>query len=249
MSEPEFAALRAPSGATLTTFTVVRYPPGRRLWGLAQMGLARRPLAATPGLRFWKLLGSGAGFTVRPDLSRYALLATWSSEAAADEFLAGPRVSAWRQRASELWTVKLLPRQVRGAWGGDDPFGPRLALPGELPLVVLTRASLRLRALPWFWSRAAAIDRQLRGAPGLRLALGVGELPWIRPVTFSVWDPGPDMERFALRGLHHDAARAARARAWFREDLFARFAAIASQGRVDGRDPCGPQPVLADMAA
>lgn len=235
-------ALRAPPGAPLTTFTVLRYARGQRLWALQQMGRARAPLASTPGLEFHQLLGSGGGpgFSLVPDFSRYALLATWSSEQAADDFFAAsPLMSAYRRHAAELWTVKLLGVRSRGTWAGATPFTTRpLELPGHLPVAVITRASLRLRAFLGFWRRVPAINRDLLAAPGLRLALGVGELPWIRPVTFSVWDDAAALERFAFAGsFHHHAALAAQARRWFREDLFARFTAIASQGQLAGRDP------------
>ena len=244
--------LRAPPGARLITFTICRYPPGQRFWALRQMGLARRPLAATPGLDFHRLLGSGAspGFSLRPDLGRYALLAAWSSEHAADDFFAAaPLLRAWREHSSELWTVKLLPRCSRGSWAGQRPFTPATHELPPLPVLVITRASLRLRALLSFWRRVPAINRDLLASPGLRLALGVGELPWLRPVTVSLWDDDAALERFAFHGArHHQATRAAIDHRWFREDLFARFAAIASQGRVDGRDPCGFQTVLPDMS-
>jgi len=251
-STPAFvAALRAPPGAALTTFSIFRYPPGARLWALSQMGSARRPLAATPGLGFHRLLGSGAGlgFSRWPDFSRYGLLATWSSEQAADDFFAdSPVLAGFRRRASEVWTVKLLALRSRGSWSGHTPFTPTQGLPPGLPTVAITRASLRLRALWRFWGRVPAIERELVAAPGVRLALGVGELPWVRPVTFSVWDDEAALERFARAACHHAAARAAYARGWFREGLFARFAAIATQGQLAGRDPCGLSPDLKDMS-
>jgi hypothetical protein len=241
-----FTALRAPPGAALTTFTILRYPPGQRLWAFKWMGRARRPLAATAGLGFHRLLGSGSGlgFSLLPDFGRYALLATWSSEPAADEFFAAPLLGECREHGAELWTVKLLTLRSRGAWAGAGPFAVHPgALPPELPRVVLTRACLRLRAVPGFWSRVPAINRSLIAAPGLRLALGVGEIPWVRPVTFSVWDDDASLDRFAFQGsCHHAGARAAYQHRWFHEDLFARFAAIASQGKIAGHDPCGFQP-------
>ncbi len=242
-----FTALRAPSGASLTTFSIFRYPPGQRLWAFTLMGRARRPLARTPGLGFHRLLGSGSGlgFSLLPDFGRYALLATWSSEQAADDFFAAaPLLADCRERGAELWTVKLLAQRSRGSWARARPFAIHPdELPPELPRVVLTRASLRLPALPGFWRRVPAINRSLAAAAGLRIALGVGELPWVRPVTFSVWDDDASLERFAFQGsCHHAGARAALQRRWFGEDLFARFAAIASQGQVAGRDPCGFQP-------
>ncbi len=251
-STPAFVtALRAPPGAALTTFSIFHYPPGSRLWALRQMGTGRGPLAATPGIGFHRLLGSGAGlgFSLWPDFSRYGLLATWSSEQAADDFFASsPVIAGFRRRASEAWTVKLLALRSRGSWSGQTPFTPAPALPPGLPTVVITRATLRLRAMWRFWGRVPAIERDLVAAPGMRLALGVGELPWVRPVTFSVWDDEAALARFAHAGCHHAAARAAHSRGWFREDLFARFAAIATQGQLVGRDPCGLSTGPKDMS-
>ncbi len=235
------AALRVPPGASLTTFTIFRYPPGQRLWAFTLMGRARRPLAATAGLGFHRLLGSGSGlgFSLMPDFGRYALLAIWASEQAADDFFAAaPLLARCREHGAELWTVKLLTLRTRGLWAHAQPFSVHPhELPPGLPRVVLTRASLRLRAMPGFWLRVPAINRSLAAAPGLRLALGVGELPWVRPVTFSMWDNDACLERFAYQGsCHHAGARAALERRWFSEDLFTRFAAIASQGRIAGQD-------------
>lgn len=237
--------VRPPEGATITTVTVLRFPPGQRLWAFKQMGRARPALAATPGLEFWRLCGSGGGlgFSARPDLSRYALVAAWSSGHLLENFFArGELFAAYRERAREAWTVALLPLRGRGSWGGACPFGPvfsdLLEAREDLPVVALTRASLRLRGFFSFWARVPAINRRLVASPGLRLALGIGELPWVRPVTFSVWDDAASLERFAWAGSNHQAAaRAALSRRWFAEDLFYRFAAVGSAGLIDGRDP------------
>lgn len=237
-------ARRPPAGAAITTVTVLRFPPGQRLWAFKQMGRARAQLAATPGLRFWRLCGSGAGagFSARPDLSRYALVATWSSEhVLKDFFKMSPVFAAYRARAAEAWSAALLTLGGRGRWGGSCPFEPapgdRAAEFNSLPVVALTRARLRLRGFLNFWARVPAVNRQLMLAPGRRLSLGIGELPWIRPITFSVWDDAASLERFARSAAHQAAARAALSRGWFAEDLFFRFAAIGSAGAIDGRDP------------
>ena len=242
---PSVDLLRAPVfSSALTTFTIFQYPPGARLWALRLMGTHRAALARTPGIGFHRLLGSGAGlgFSLLPNFSRYALLATWASEQAADHFFArSPIIATCRAHARDIWTVKLLATRSRGSWSGHAPFTPSdRPHPSGLPTVVITRASLRIRSMLRFWGRVPAINRDLLRAPGMRLALGVGELPWLRPVTFSVWDDEHALHRFAYAGSHHHAAaRVAQDRGWFREDLFARFTAIATHGSLAGRDPCG----------
>jgi hypothetical protein len=235
-------AHRPPAGAPITTVTIFRFAPGRRLWAFQEMGRARAPLAATPGLEFWRLCGAGTspGFSIRPDPSRYGLVSTWSNEQALKDFFERSRLFAdYRARAAEVWTAALLPLRGHGRWGGTCPFGPVVMdLPQSLPVVALTRARLRLRGLVRFWVRVPAINRQLLGAPGLRLALGIGELPVIRLGTLSVWDDVASLEAFAYRpGPHAAVVRASRRHGWFAEELFFRFAAVGSAGTIDGRDP------------
>lgn len=236
-------AHRAPAGATITTVTVLRFAPGDRVWAFKQVGRAYAPLARAPGLTFSRLCGSGAGegFSARPDLSRYALVATWSSEHALEDFFAAsPVFAAYRARAAEAWTVALLSRGGRGSWSGRCPFGQDPGdIPASLPAAALTRASLRLRAALPFWTRVPAINRRLVRSPGLRLALGIGEVPWLRPITFSVWDDATSMARFARHDEHAASAEAAYARRWFAEELFYRFTAIGAAGSLGGRDPSG----------
>ncbi|MGV9601923.1 spheroidene monooxygenase [Streptosporangium sandarakinum] len=93
---------------------------------MKHMAFDRPVLGRTPGLVFWRLLGTGRGasMSLGADLRRWALLAVWREEAALDGFLAGSPVAArWRAEALESWRVRLRPLSSRGRWGGADPFG------------------------------------------------------------------------------------------------------------------------------
>ncbi|MGW5632792.1 hypothetical protein ACWEU6_35915, partial [Streptosporangium sandarakinum] len=93
---------------------------------MKHMAFDRPVLGRTPGLVFWRLLGTGRGasMSLGADLRRWALLAVWREEAALDGFLADSPVAArWRAEALESWRVRLRPLSSRGRWSGADPFG------------------------------------------------------------------------------------------------------------------------------
>ncbi len=67
---------------------------------------------------------------------------------------------------------------------------------------------------------------------------GVGEVPWLHQVTFSVWPDAASMAAFARAdGPHAAAIRSVRAEGWFAEELYARFTLRAHSGSWGGADP------------
>jgi hypothetical protein len=208
---------------------------------VARMGLDRRPLASTPGLRFWKLLGTGDGrtFTVRDaDLLRWGLLAAWDDPAALVAFeRRSPVSAAWRRLATERWRADLVPVRSRGTWAGQDPFQPP-APPGSGPVAAVTRARLTPGRMRRFWRAVPPVAADLRSAGGLRLAVGIGEAPFGLQGTFSVWDSAEAMSDYAYRGAAHRAAvTRTPGEGWYAEELFARFRVLQTTGTVGGRDP------------
>jgi heme-degrading monooxygenase HmoA len=206
------------------------------------MGLARPALARTEGLRFWRLMGSGrgAGFSIRPNWSRYALLGVWDSADAADAFFGDSALmSAYRRNAEETWTVRLLPIGAHGSWSGGNPFTPYASAPSkDRPLAVLTRATIRPSRLASFWLAVPSASRDIERAEGLVASIGVGEAPLVRQATFSLWRSEEAMRAFAYKTeAHREAIRRTRDERWYAEELFARFAPVASEGSWDGGDP------------
>ncbi len=226
---------------SLTTLTLFGYPTRTRIWAFLQMGLAQPALQRTPGLRFWKLLGSGQGqgFSLQPNWNRYGLLAVWATLADAEKFFAtAPLMAAYRRHAREIWTVYLAPVQVHGCWSGQNPFQPLSDRPNDGPIAVLTRATIRWQKLLPFWHAVPASSAALAQAPGLLASIGVGEVPFVRQATFSVWRSEADMKAFAYRNdVHRTVIERTRAEHWYAEELFARFVPIGSNGQWNGVDP------------
>lgn len=223
---------------SLTSLTLMRFSGAARAWMLAQMAFARPILRHVPGLRFWKLLGMGDGFSLRPDLGGYGLLAVWASPEYADAFFDGaPLMHRFRSHADEVWTVRMVAIQSRGAWSGVNPFSS-VAASGRGPLCVLTRATIRWRRLAAFWSHVPDTNRSLIGVPGLVLSVGIGEAPVVRQATFSLWRTEADMQAFAYRTpVHTEVVRRTRDESWYAEDLFARFRPLSAEGTWRGDDP------------
>ncbi|WP_371060835.1 spheroidene monooxygenase [Rhodosalinus sp. 5P4] len=218
-----------------------RFAPGfDRVWAFTQMGAARWAMSRLPGLGFWKLCGSGTGegFTPRPNWGVYAILATWPDlEAAERQTAEAPVFRRYHDHAEEAMTVFLSTTSVRGRWSGREPFEvTEAARPG--PVAALTRATIRPTRARAFWGAGPDISDVIGADPNVRFKIGIGEVPWLRQVTFSIWPDTSAMARFARGdGPHGRAIRAVREGGWFSEELYARFRVRSVRGTWEGRNP------------
>lgn len=214
-----------------------------RLWVLGQMGAARLALRRENKVLFWKLCGSGTGhgFTPRPNWGVWAIMAVWPDEETAHQAIdQSPVWARWRKRAVEDWTVFLRPISARGSWAGVNPFLPDGEDGGDQtgPLAALTRASVRPSRVLRFWSRVPDIQSMIGSDPNVALKIGIGEVPLLHQVTFSIWPDAEAMAKFARgNGPHGRAIRAVRDGQWFSEELYARFRVCGSSGQWDGGNP------------
>ncbi|PZX45567.1 spheroidene monooxygenase [Roseinatronobacter thiooxidans] len=208
-----------------------------RFWVIGQMGAARFVLPRVDGLNFWKLCGSGTGegFTPKPNWGTWAILAGWDSRAQADAGLQRAPFSQWRARADESMTLYLEPYSARGQWGGAQPFAPVGGPDG--PIAAMTRATVKPARALRFWGRVPDISAKVGADPNIIFKIGIGEVPLLHQVTFSIWPDAETMAAFARRGPHAEAIRAVRDEGWFNEELYARFRITGSVGTWQGRDP------------
>jgi spheroidene monooxygenase len=211
-----------------------------RLWALAMMGAGRFAMPHVPGIGFWKLCGSGTGegFTPLPNTAVYAILATWPDEETARLQTAQASIyRRYRRRAAEDWTVFLTPTSTRGVWSGIEPFTVTEA-PCPGPLAALTRATVKPSIAMKFWRKVPDISAMIGSDRNVAFKIGIGEVPLLHQVTFSIWPDTSSMAEFARAdGPHAQAIRAVRDGNWFREELYARFRVLGDAGSWQGGSP------------
>ncbi|MEO0497261.1 MAG: spheroidene monooxygenase [Pseudomonadota bacterium] len=206
-----------------------------KLWAFSQMGFARPGIASTPDLRFFKMMGTGAGagFSTRPNFGVYTIMCLWPSEEIARKRLAESRaLGRYRAKSSETATVFLQPTSCRGAWDGAPPFEISPDAKQRMPVVAITRATLRKRHLRRFWSLVPAISDRAEHDQQRHFMIGMGEVPWLHQVTFSFWETQDAMKAFSLDSdTHGVAVKRAYAEGWFSEYMFARFNLLGVEGK------------------
>jgi hypothetical protein len=189
-------------------------------------------------------LGAPILSPARMQLRHLAMFAAWESEAAIDEFLAGPGLGralaagwhvrlAFQRRWGHVRAFDGLPESV----GKQDP---------DAPVVAVTLARMKLPQVPRFIRWGKPVEELVRDHPGATLALAAMRLP--RTVsTFSVWTSLREMVamvhgRSAVpRPERHAAAMVERQRQDFHfEFTTLRFRPIAEYGRWQGRTQIVP---------
>jgi heme-degrading monooxygenase HmoA len=64
-------------------------------------------------------------------------------------------------------------------------------------------------------------------APGFITSVGIGEVPFIKQATFSIWESKEQMRSFAYKlPLHKEVIKKTHQEKWYSEDMFTRFKVI-----------------------
>jgi heme-degrading monooxygenase HmoA len=232
---------------SITTLTLFNFSGvWNKIWAFGQMQFAHASIRKTPGLTFYKLMGSGKdpGFNPLPDWSVYALLCNWENEAAANDFFQNAaKFRQYQKHTTEQWTIFMKPIHVKGLWSGANPFSPASDLDETNPLIaVITRATIRKKNLVQFW-RYVPISQSpiLKGCKGLIYTKGIGEVPLVQMATFSIWQSMEDLKNFAYNSPEHKEAISKTHKIdWYKEEMFARFQPYHSIGKWTGKELLSP---------
>jgi hypothetical protein len=209
-------------------------------WALKQMQMGIYSLRGIKGLTFFKILGSGDknGFSSVPNFGTYVLLCVWNSEASAEEFFQeNSFYKSYVNRCQENFTVYCYNAESHGYWNQNKPFVKTKTLNSNEPVLVLTRATIRLNKLLSFWRNVGKVSQSLDDYAGVALSIGVGEWPLIQQATISIWKTQAEMLDYAYKNQNHkEMVMLTRKLNWYKEELFARFVPYRFEGFWNGQD-------------
>jgi hypothetical protein len=222
--------------------TIARYKKSTAVFGFLSMAVFRWFLFRNRKIHFYKLMGCGKNgtFDIRPDIQQWAVLVTTNQPFTSIQALFGKFITKWWNRFTyELFTIVLLPTEGHGLWDGKTPFGK---LPKQSDLdgltAVLTRATIRWSKLKVFWQNVQAAAAPLQNAPGFIMSVGIGEVPWIKQATFSIWQNKQSLKQYAYgKKQHATVIGKTRKEKWYSEELFIRFKVLGASGTINGINP------------
>ncbi|TKK70829.1 spheroidene monooxygenase [Ilyomonas limi] len=222
--------------------TIARYKKSTAFFGFLSMAFFRIFLLKNKTIPFYKLMGCGKNgtFDIRPDVQQWAVLITTNELFTNYQSLYGRFIAAWWKRFHcELFTVVLQPTEGHGLWDGKMPFGNLPKQTSEDGITaVLTRATIRPSRLKAFWQNVSTAGAHLQEAEGFIMSVGIGEVPWIKQATFSIWQNKQLMKQYAYGTMQHATVIAkTRKEKWYSEELFVRFKVVQTTGTINGINP------------
>ena len=183
--------------------------------------------------------GRAGTFDLQPDFQQWALLAVWENQQKFEEFDKHSFISKWWNLfAKERLTILSIPLASHGKWDGKEVFKYNNQSNHAGPVMVLTRATIRFSKLKEFWSNVDPVTEIMKKASGFVTSFGIGEAPFFRQATVSIWKDMESMKSFAYGSIEHaEVIKKTRQRNWYSEELFARFQILSVSGCLNGLDP------------
>ena len=238
----------------ITTLTVVRYQPFLAPFGFLSMAIHHLPWLLGLNKGFYKLMGCGKNgtFSILPDWQQFAIMTHQDlaldtiedlDKKALHKKLYGKFIAGWLTFfGCKTYTFLLKPIEGHGTWDGKQVFGdlkPKSDYEGQI--AILTRATIRLHKAHRFWKFVDGVAEKMASAEGFITSIGIGEAPWFKQATFSVWESKAHMKQFAYKMHEHaDVIRRTRSEDWYSEDMFVRFKVLKGSGNLNGIPPISP---------
>lgn len=235
------------------SLTIIRYPKIYIPFAFIAMAVFRLPLWLKKEISFFKLMGCGKNgtFDKEPDLQQWAILAVHPVAAvyAGKGYhpvnniikpLYSRFIESWLHFFNcETFTILLFPLDGHGTWDGKKVFGEfNGKVKHETVIATLTRATIRLNKLKYFWQNVPAVANKMIEARGFITSVGIGEVPFVKQATFSVWETEDDMKAFAYGMREHaDVIKKTRQEKWYAEEMFMRFRITACLGTLKKVNP------------
>jgi len=162
----------------------------------------------------------------------------WESEEEANEFFnSSSLINKYKSHTLETYTLYMKNIASVGTWIGKAPFEKGTDLDSNLPIAIITRATIKWHWLLRFWKYVPTSQEPLDGNKGLIYTKGIGEVPVVQMATFSLWKNFDAVKEFAYNSKQHkEAIRKTRKNEWYKEELFSRFHPYKSLGSWEEND-------------
>jgi len=194
-----------------------------------RMGRASNYFSDAHDLRFSKLLGVGGddGFKLYPNFGKYVLLTAWDNSDQCKLGRQNSRMFELFKDAESVSSYQLSCYKTHGTWDGIKPFVVCSEIDqSEQPILILTRARVRLKKVPDFIKYTRSSSAGIQTASGNIWSYGIGEYPIIQQATISLWESEQAVMNYAYKSSAHiEVMQRSRQNKWYSEELFARFVA------------------------
>lgn len=217
-----------------TIISFFKYSGLKNKWNaLGRMG--RPPILKNKikGLTFFKALGTGSGngFSIMPDFSTYGFILVFNNEDLAKDFLKNDVIKDYTATASSFSHILMHNIKSHGKWSNQNPFKSSVEFDKEIPLAVITRATIKPKLAYQFWKNVPSVSKSMDNYEELTFSKGIGEFPLLMQATFSVWSSGKAMMDYAYNNPKHaEMIKKTRELDWYSEELFARFQPFYQEG-------------------
>ncbi len=231
--------------STVCTLSIIEYPPFLGWAGFLSMAVFHLSLRFSKQIDFYQLLGTGRNgtFDKRPNWRQWAIFTVTSlsnSHTQVDAPIDSITnvTSFWLIRnwlqlfQAKYCTLFLSPHTAHGTWNGFH-LTTNAVISNPSPIAVLTRASIKYSKMKRFWEHVDAVAIQMAISPGFMYSIGIGEIPFLRQATFSIWENTEQMKRFAYEQPEHkQVIKRTKKEQWYSEEMFVRFSIMAIVGDV-----------------